>query len=163
MKLKLVSIRLECGGCPTNYTGKTVDGKQVEMYLRHGNLWIDVDGRRIVHENAGELDGVCSLDDFKNYAFRNGYILDTEDATRTSKLQEFEETIQKLYADKVSVTFTEDFYSPSTNLDFKKGRKYTTSLEGAETLVKIGLGVIESEHDQEKYRKYVSGREATQK
>lgn len=155
MYMKLKTLRLECGGCPTNYTGETVDGKTVEMYLRHGSLWIEVDGERIVHEHAGALDGVCGLEDFRHYAKRNGYLLDTEDATFTSSIQELEETIQSLYGDKIWVRIVKDFYSPSADVQLKKDELRTVELKAAQTLLNTGLAVVNSEHDQEKLDKYL--------
>lgn len=150
MYLKLESIREECGGCPTHYSGKTVHGNTIEMYLRHGGLWIKVDGQRIVNENASPLDGICSIDDFKVYARKNGHFIDTDDAKWSSHVQEEAEKIEKLFANKVWVTFVQDFYSKSTDKTYKKGKKYIASLDTAQALIDSGLVIIEESYDIDK-------------
>lgn len=149
MYLKLKSIRMECGGCPTNYTGETIDGRTVDMYLRHGGLSITVDGRSIVRENPMGLDGVCNVDDFIHYAAKNGHILNIEEAVWSSRMQEIEE----LFADQVWVTFVQDFKSVSAKKTFKKGEKFSVSLNQVEDFLETGIVVVESASDLIKLKK----------
>lgn len=152
MHIKLKSLREECGGCPTHFSGETTDGKHFDAYLRHGFMKVEVAGVPIVETNPSHLDGVCSFSDFKEYAARKGFFLDDSDATRSSSVEDLEKTLEELYKDKVWVEFTQDFYSKTQDKTYKKGQKYTASIELAETLVEFGLAFID-DHSYEKKRR----------
>lgn len=92
MLIKLISIREQCGGCPTHYTGETVRGEIFDAYLRHGYMSIKIGDCEIVDENVSDkgLDGVCGLDDFKQYAMMAEYIIDDSEAEQSSYYDDIE-------------------------------------------------------------------------
>lgn len=154
MIFKMKTIREECGGCPSHYTGETIHGQILDMYLRGGLMKITLDDHILAHSATTEFDGVCSLEDFKKAARRNGYFINTDDAQSSSAINDLEKTIQELFADSVWVTFVRDFYSKSIDKTFVKGQAYTVSLKSAPVLLKTGLAVIAHEHDQAKLDAY---------
>lgn len=143
--IKLKTFREVCGGCPTHYTGETVNGEHFDAYLRHGYMAVTVDGEEIVRTNPRGLDGVCSFDDFKKEARKRGYVIDQSEATYSSYIDDMEEMMENLYKDKVWVKFIEDFYPKSVDKHYKKGERYTTLISTADALVESGYAVIDDE------------------
>lgn len=74
------SIECVCGGCPTTFEFKDIEGDSYHFRLRHG-------GARIVHETSDttllsdymeDFDGVCSWEDVVKWAATHGiYILES--------------------------------------------------------------------------------------
>lgn len=155
MFLKMKTIRLECGGCPTTYSGQTVDGYDVDMRLRHGGLTIKVNGHAIVSESISHLDGICSLDDFKFYAGVKGHVIDTDTAAYSSQIQEDNDRIEEMFADQVWLTFVKEFESPSLARTFKKGETIRVNLDSVEILLKSGFVTLDSKRDGEKFAKHL--------
>lgn len=161
MILTLKTLREECGGCPTSYSGETTDGRQIDMYLRNGHMSIKLDDQSIISTRTPGLDGVCSLEDFKRYAARHGYDIMTEDAETSSSIHDLEDTIQELYKDTVRMTFIQEFHSDSINRTFKKGESVPVNLKGAAIMLGTGLVVIEHEHDQAKLDAFIANQQTT--
>jgi len=145
MLIKLISLREQCGACPTHYTGETEEGHFFDAYLRNGYMKIEVENIPIVSFNPPELDGVCRFEDFKHYARINGYYIDDSEAEWSSELEDTEKMIEELYKDTVWVKFIRDFESKSAGKTYKKDERYTASIDLAETLVSTGLAIIDDE------------------
>jgi hypothetical protein len=75
MLIELKSLREECGGCPTMYSGQTTNGKTFNARLRNGSMSIEIGEHKIVNQNVSPLDGVCDFSDFKRVARANGFSL----------------------------------------------------------------------------------------
>lgn len=56
--VKVVKLELTCIACPTQFSGRTEDDKDVYVRYRWGQLRIDLDGKTILTEDLGDgLDG----------------------------------------------------------------------------------------------------------
>jgi len=96
--INLKSLREQCGGCPTHYTGETIDGYSFETHFRHGCMSIELGGQIIASEggiNFSGADGVCNFNDFKIFAFRNGIIINDSGAEHSSYYDDFEEMMER--------------------------------------------------------------------
>lgn len=59
-------LQQTCGACPTQYSGTTIDGKQVYIRFRYGILRIEINGNTVFRAGISDgLDGVISLDEIK--------------------------------------------------------------------------------------------------
>lgn len=145
-KIILQSVREECGGCPTHYSGETVNGRRFEAYLRHGFMRVELEDITLFTCNPSNLDGVCNFDDFVRHAKRYGIDIDSSNAEWSSKTQEDGELIWNLFKDQIWVEFIDDLELKSSNVKYKKGQKYTASLQLADTLVKKGYAIIVDEN-----------------
>lgn len=153
--ITLVTLREECAGCPTRYTGETRDGKQFEAYLRHGYMKITLDDEKIVSVNASQFDGVCGFSDFKRVARTKGYFINDDNAVYSSYYDDLEETVKALFKDKVWVEFVQDFYAKTQDKQYKKGERYTAKIDVADTLVKANLAVIDDDSYAQKKALFV--------
>jgi hypothetical protein len=154
MYFKLKSLRQECGGCPTSYSGETKEGYYFEAYLRNGYMKVEINGRKIVSENPRGLDGVCSFDDFKMYARMNGHIIDDSEAEWSSQIEDTEKAILEAFKDIVWVKFTRDFQASDGKL-FETGKRYTAKINVADILVEAKLAVIDDSSYERKKEEWL--------
>jgi hypothetical protein len=150
MLIRLTSIREECGGCPTYYSGETATGDQFEAYLRHGFMKVELNSQILFTCNPSGLDGICSFDDFKSYARKNGIFIDNSEATYSSRVQEDCKAMENLFKDKIWVEFTRDFVSKAAGITYEKGKRYTASLKLADLLVEKGMAIIVDQNIESK-------------
>ena len=95
--IELKTLRLDCGGCPTAYSGETVQGDQFSCRLRHGYMRINLNSAVIADGSPiNGADGVCSFEDFKKLARRKGIIIDESEAIHSSYIDDMEELVRKL-------------------------------------------------------------------
>lgn len=141
--IQLTALREECGGCPTHYTGQSVDGDDLDLYLRHGSMKVTLNDEVIVRSNPRGLDGVCTLEDFQREMLKKGYRLVYHEANVTSYIKEIEQTIRTLYKDKVWITFLRDLPSESAGETYHKGERYMMTIHTAEQLENLGFVTIE--------------------
>lgn len=140
MYIKLISVKEECGSCPTTYSGETVDGKYLEASLRNGYMKIELNDRTIVSVTPRGLDGTCSFSDFKEYAKRYGYVIDDSDAKFSSRINEIEDAIEEAFRGKVWVEFTETMVTKTER--FEKGKRYIATQKVADKLVALDCAKI---------------------
>lgn len=98
MIIKLTELREESGGCPTSYSAKTADGDYLYFRYRHGYMRIDFNDSIIAETNItfGSADGICSFNDFKNLARKNGFYIDDNNVTYSSYIDDIEETLRNI-------------------------------------------------------------------
>lgn len=140
MRIKLKTLREECGGCPTAYSGQTFDGKEFYVRLRHGAMKLELDDKVLVSFNAKGLDGVCGFYDFKDQFKRQGYIIDDSEAEYSSQVQETAAKIDKMFRDKVWVKFTKALSTKEKT--YNEGEKFCTNKTLAQSLVDLGYAEI---------------------
>jgi hypothetical protein len=65
--ITITDLTETCSACPTQFEGKTSDGKDVYIRYRFGHLYITVNKEYIYSQSIGSgLDGVISLSQIKN-------------------------------------------------------------------------------------------------
>ena len=66
-----------CGGCPSQWSGRTATGQYLYIRYRYGELRIELDGDVILQQSVGDdLDGGM---DFADLVQHTGNILDFSD------------------------------------------------------------------------------------
>lgn len=62
--IPLSGLEQECGGCPSSWRAKTVEGTDVFIRYRYGTLTVSIDGINcLTLEHGDSLDGVLSTDE----------------------------------------------------------------------------------------------------
>lgn len=92
--IKLKTLRFECGGCPTSYSGITDEGISFYCRLRHGHMRFELNNHEIFDVYPDDMDGVCGWDDFKEYAEKNGWEIDDSDAECSSFIDDIEKALE---------------------------------------------------------------------
>lgn len=139
MLIELKSLREECGGCPTSYSGQTIDGKLFGARLRHGHMTIEIDEDCIVSRDvSSRFDGVCSFSDFQRVARASGYSIDDSNASWSSQLNDTEEAIMKMIKDRVKIEFVADLELKKARQNYKKGQNYSVDKKLADLFVEKG-------------------------
>lgn len=61
----IASITQTCFGCPSQWEGKTEDGKYIYMRFRWGHLRLDINDETVASMDVGENEwsGIISLED----------------------------------------------------------------------------------------------------
>jgi len=157
--IKLKSLREECGGCPTSFSGETVDGQFFEANLRNGYMEIILDDEHIVSCNPPELDGVCHFSDFELYAQINGFYIDDSEAEWSSQIQDTEKAIQEAFKDIVWVEFIHTFDSKHLKKPFEKGKRYLMSIKNADLFVDAKLAKVDDSSYERKKANYLKSLE----
>ena len=52
------SIKKTCYACPSQWEGKTEDGKDIFIHLRNGYFYCNIDGKQIYESTPNGFDGV---------------------------------------------------------------------------------------------------------
>lgn len=92
--IKLKSLRFECGGCPTSYSGITNKNENFYCRLRHGHMRFELNDIEIFDAYPKNMDGVCDWNDFKRYAKLNNYKIDDSEAEESSYINDLEKIVE---------------------------------------------------------------------
>lgn len=73
MDIVLTELVQTCYMCPSQWSGKTTDGKEFYARYRWGGWYVSLNGAIVASGNEGnELDGGCSFDEMKMWAAAEG-------------------------------------------------------------------------------------------
>lgn len=76
MILELVELQQTCYACPSQWHGKTRDGKTFYARYRHSCWRVDVNGETVADGETNEIDGgVCTFDELVLWASEQGVTL----------------------------------------------------------------------------------------
>jgi hypothetical protein len=78
----IATIKQTCYACPSQWEGKTEDGKDIYIRFRWGTLRLDIDGKTIISMEIGEdeWNGLINLGDvlyyLKNYIMASSKVME---------------------------------------------------------------------------------------
>jgi hypothetical protein len=73
MILELVELRQTCHSCPSQWEGKTKDGRTFYARYRHSCWRVDVDGETVADGDTDEFDGgFCTFEELVLWAGGHG-------------------------------------------------------------------------------------------
>lgn len=140
--LKLKTLHLQCGGCPTVYTGETKKGQRFEAYLRYGTLQFSLDGEDVfVHHTNDDLLGFMTFHEIKEIAESYGVFIDNTNAEETSFADEMEEFFKSFHKKVKMIVHVSD--------RLQKDKVYQYNKATCDYLVEHGVAVYINDDEDE--------------